>query len=389
MKYTACQTLAIKRLEQFLLDPNEKFFGLSGSGGVGKTHLLCNTLYDIVDTANVVAKTLGQSQRINDITLSAMTHAAVSLLPTGNTFHSVMNIARDADNVWQMNGSVSKGQLLVVDEASMLQQQYVDMPVADGGKVLFSYDAAQLPPVGEELIPVETFLQSRRIDLVTPVRQEASTPLYSTLSALRNAILLNAPFQLVPNADIEFVTSADDYINNLADGVNHAILAYTNNTVTAFNTAVRSKLLNATNPRFVIGEQVILNEHYNKLRNGARFTVTDVFDNKKHSNYYWVVLDGKHTVQAAVDLTLWKQEIKNIYKRPEKERRNLFNEHALAPLTSAYATTIHKAQGRSYDTVLINMADILRYKDKMTTNFIRRLLYVGLSRARTKAFILM
>lgn len=388
MKYTACQTLAIKRLEQFLLDPNEKFFGLSGSGGVGKTHLICNTLYDIADTANIVAKTLGQSQRIYDITLSAMTHAAVSLLPTGSTFHSVMNIARDADNVWQMNGSVSKGQLLVVDEASMLQQQYVDIPVADGGKVLFSYDAAQLPPVGEELIPVETFLQSRRIDLVTPVRQEASTPLYSTLSALRNAILLNTPFQLTPNADIEFVTDSSAYLQTMADGVNHVALAYTNNTVDAYNNIIRKRIFNSVNSRFVVNEQVVLNEHYGKLRNGSRYTITDVFD-ANSAGYYWVVLNGKHTVKVPDDYQAWRKAIKAVYAKPAKERPALFKELSVAQLSSAYSTTIHKSQGRTYDTVLINMADILRYKDRMTTNFIRRLLYVGLSRARTKAFILM
>ena len=78
-----------------------------------------------------------------------------------------------------------------------------------------------------------------------------------------------------------------------------------------------------------------------------------------------------------------------MYAKPAKERPALFKELSVAQLSSAYSTTIHKSQGRTYDTVLINMADVLRYKDKMTTNFIRRLLYVGLSRARTKAFILM
>ena len=177
MNYTACQSLAIKRLEHFLLDPNETFFGLSGAGGVGKTHLLNNTLFDVVDTVNTAAKVLGLPQRINNIQLTAMTHAAVELLPNAETFHSAMKINKDNDGAWVMNGNVGKGQLLVVDEASMLQREYVSMPVDAGGKVLFSYDAAQLPPVGEDTIPVEIFLKSNRLDLVSPVRQAATTPL--------------------------------------------------------------------------------------------------------------------------------------------------------------------------------------------------------------------
>ncbi len=388
MNYTACQNLAIKRLERFLLDPNETYFGLSGAGGVGKTHLLNNTLFDVVDTVNTAAKLLGLPQRINNIQLTAMTHAAVELLPNAETFHSAMKINKDEKGAWVMNGNVGKGQLLVVDEASMLQKEYVSMPVDAGGKVLFSYDAAQLPPVGEDTIPVEIFLKSNRLDLVTPVRQAATTPLYSTLCALRNAILLNTPFQLAPNADIEFVTDSSAYLQTMADGVNHVALAYTNNTVNGFNNIIRKRIFNSVSSRFVVNEQVVLNEHYGKLRNGSRYTITDVFD-ANSAGYYWVVLNGKHTVKVPDDYQAWRKALKAVYAKPAKERPALFKELSVAQLSSAYSTTIHKAQGRTYDTVLINMADVLRYKDKMTTNFIRRLLYVGLSRARTKAFILM
>ena len=57
-------------------------------------------------------------------------------------------------------------------------------------------------------------------------------------------------------------------------------------------------------------------------------------------------------------------------------------ENHYVDLRLAYASTVNKAQGSTYDNVYIDLNDIGKCYDK---DQVRRMLYVALSRARHKA----
>jgi ATP-dependent exoDNAse (exonuclease V) alpha subunit len=53
-------------------------------------------------------------------------------------------------------------------------------------------------------------------------------------------------------------------------------------------------------------------------------------------------------------------------------------------LRAAYACTINKSQGSTYDRVYIDLEDVRKCKNP---NLLARLLYVGVSRARHQVFL--
>ena len=82
-------------------------------------------------------------------------------------------------------------------------------------------------------------------------------------------------------------------------------------------------------------------------------------------------------------LNQWEVDglIKDAYACDEKKKAYMIENHYV-DLRLAYASTVNKAQGSTYDNVYIDLNDIGKCYDK---DQVRRMLYVALSRARHKA----
>ena len=85
----------------------------------------------------------------------------------------------------------------------------------------------------------------------------------------------------------------------------------------------------------------------------------------------------------------WKLILKDAYKEAKKTRnwyRYNFIESTNANVAYGYAITTHKAQGSTYDTVIVDLNDICQQRKDITLR--NKMLYVACSRAANKLYII-
>jgi hypothetical protein len=141
----------IKKIRAWL-ESTDKYFVLAGYAGTGKS--------------TCVKKILDESSR--NIIVSAPTHKARKVIEStthhdGKTLHALLGLRPDLDlddfnpNDPQFapiaSSTINDYGLIVIDEASMINQELFDMILTKtqaGTQILFMGDPAQIPPVGEK-----------------------------------------------------------------------------------------------------------------------------------------------------------------------------------------------------------------------------------------------
>jgi len=130
------------------------------------------------------------------------------------------------------------------------------------------------------------------------------------------------------------------------------------------------------------------------LANNQTVFVVDVEEDEMfiHHGYdnlkvYYINLrtqyDKLHRVPAVRDHNQYNNYLKSLSK--EKNWPLYFNlKEAIADLRPSYACTVNKAQGKTYNTVFLNLENISKCFDRDTLN---RLLYVAFTRATDKIYI--
>jgi hypothetical protein len=164
------------------------------------------------------------------------------------------------------------------------------------------------------------------------------------------------------------------------------VLSYTNHRAIAYNNALREHVKG--DPELQVGDYAVCN-HYIQMGNKKIKTDELVYishiepDSTEHGVLgNWITIDdyirvfSPKTRESRMALQKWATTNKNFPLLREIEN--------WIDLRAAYACTIAKSQGSTYDRVYIDLDDI-----KTCTNaaLIARLLYVGVSRARFQCFI--
>ena len=162
------------------------------------------------------------------------------------------------------------------------------------------------------------------------------------------------------------------------------VLAWTNKCVVNYNNAIRDHIQG--DPELKEGDYALCNKF---ISQGAHSIKTDqlVFISSISNDTYehnllgnWFILDNNSSYRFFMPKHLEEK------KRLIKEVKDAGDHFLLAEidnqwidLRAAYACTINKAQGSTYDRVFIDLDDISRCN---SANQIARMLYVGVSRAR-------
>jgi hypothetical protein len=172
------------------------------------------------------------------------------------------------------------------------------------------------------------------------------------------------------------------------------ILAWTNLTVHRYNTLVRNYL--GYPPDFQIGEPVTLGDSV-RATNPSEFisgdtlfkvTVKRAYDNVwKGVPIYYIVVESEKKYQFQFRVANSIDDIKAALKEAAsiKDWTTYFSiKDQIADLRACYASTCHKAQGSTFDTVFIDVNDISK---NTKWHEIARLMYVAISRARSKVVL--
>lgn len=434
------QKSALKELEAFV-NGDDTSITLSGYAGTGKT--------TIMGIFNEYLK-----RRIHaDIIFSAPTHRAnaVTRQKTPNakvvTLQSLLGLRPDFDITEDMfdlhklkfeqvgDVKIESDSIVIVDEASMIQDSLYDFLLeqiaAKGAQIIFVGDKGQLRPVKANNISKVFRNDGAQLQL-TKVERTGDNPILKESTRVRNGEGFSYETDIAPNGQgveyssdktriREFVRTSLKEMKDSQDPLYFRVLAATNASVDAYNSAIRQILYGRRPAQLYEGELVMgySNREYDSLRkkyklmNSGDYVVQSVkpttiqidltYPDRKES----ISMEGyKVTLKDAIDTsassftidvvsnfetdeniikvqeyiqTLWSmrkqllaegnptaakaviEKINNIQNRIHT-MRDVKDANGRLKLRKSfdygYAHTIHKSQGGTYSKVLINDSSI-------------------------------
>lgn len=321
--------------------------------------------------------------------------------------------------------------LIVVDESSMVNAdlwEFISEEANFFTKILFMGDAAQLPPVNEAISKAFTEIESqsnltevkRYSGAIAVLADDICTHLYrrgepcitSDYSSDGKGVFVLAKDKW--NAYIVKAFQSESYLKN-PDYCR--VLAWTNDRVDQINSMVRSAIRGKNAPRFCIGERLIAKQHFSSdegitlFNTSSEMEVLEVIEGKseKHEVYFLKVQlfdDGGQTIMIPVlhdaSLAKFKAEQADLAKRAKAGERNLWdlwhwNNKRFAQIDYAYATTVHKSQGSTFNHAFVDIQNIFKNKTQNTLELPgmpkqvvyerNQLLYVAITRASDRVLV--
>lgn len=403
---TVDQQGAMDALCQFLCDPIETVFVLSGYSGCGKSTLV-RTLLDNLEGFVKTAKLINPNQREYVVELTATTNKAAENLGaiTGfpaSTIHSFLGLRVQTDyktNVTTLiakSAEVKEDYLLVIDEASYIDSQLLKFIFSKtkNCKIVFVGDPAQLTPVKSVGTPVFN-RKFTGAALTTVVRQAEGNPIVDLSTRFRQTVNTGDFFSFTPDGHHIQYLDRDAFNKAIEQEFSRPdwryqdskILAWTNKCVINFNHFVRNHVKG--DPHFAVDDYAVCNSFLNinkrSIKTDQLVQITAISPDIENMGVLGNNFTMDHMMTAFMPKTI---ESRNARIRQAKADDELFRvaeiDSEWVDLRAAYACTINKAQGSTFDEVFIDLDDIRRCT---SGDQIARMLYVGVSRARNHVYL--
>jgi len=395
-----------------------KFVSLTGPAGVGKTtvtqeliHILSKK-YTIKATAptHKATKVLAKSLPVSSSTIHSF--LKLKLKPDFDT--GLMSLVED----WIDAKDKSKKEsvdILIIDESSQISlemlnhiQKGIDRKLMK--VVLFVGDSKQLKPVEYSEHSVYAYVKSHELTKV--VRQAQGNPIIRESTKIREIIDTQ---QFVALDKLIFEESnkitlytdhqvfLDDYIKDDSDKI---IASYTNEAVDAYNFYTR-KCIKGDVPYIVVGDELIFQDSLTKGKDKLIYNNNDIVvvshAYKKHQDAlgidYWDISVENNEPFRIVDydsLTKWNEYLAKLKKeandtKDKYEKKRLWSFYfqevqKYGNVKYTYASTLHKLQGSTYETMYFDFRSLKKFQYDMDTVY--RLIYVAITRASDSVKIL-
>lgn len=408
------QREAFQDVLAFINDPKRKYHRVSGGAGTGKSFFISKVATDIL-------KHKGPDVELWDVGITATTNKAAAVLANAmphkrgeiQTIYSFMNL-RVHDNyttgaqkvIPTKNWVVHDQTLIIVDESSMVNQslmEYIDKGTTSGCKILFVGDKNQLAPVKESLSPVYAQSMSESM-LLKPVRNSEQPALMELCEQAVDTVLTGKFHRIkeVPGV-IDFVSG--EQLQGLLEreyrieDPNKRVLCYTNKRVVQYNEFIRT--IRGFNNPYNVGE-IMTNNASAELVDKTRLYTDQMVRIEKVKEPYidTNIIAGVEIEMVDLELidpdvgtfywvtAFWdpndRQEVLKYYSSNKKWDRYFKVKNNYPDLRSVASSTTHKAQGSTYDSVIVDLADIGKSTNRAQT---ARMQYVALSRPKTRIFI--
>jgi ATP-dependent DNA helicase PIF1 len=395
-----------------LIEHTNRSVFLTGKAGTGKTTFLNEFVKKTRKKHIVVAPTGIAAINAGGVTIHSMFGLPLrTFLPTTDRIDgSLGNNIADLQQHFKYRKDKLKllreVEVLIIDEVSMLRADVLDMMDFSlrfirrnnqrfgGVQMLFIGDLYQLPPVVRDEHILKMFYQSpfffdslaiKDIPLLTieltKVYRQTDEEFLEILNAIRDGDVANIDFEhLNERFNPDFNAGEDSYIylcshNKLADDINQQKLA-------------EIKVSPATFEAKLFGEfkeNQFPNEQFLELKIGAQvmFIRNDISGEKKYFNgkigeisaldekEIKVVLEGSER-EITVKREVWEQK-KYSLDGEKNIKEEVLGSFEQFPIKLAWAVTIHKSQGLTFDKVIIDAGK----------SFTAGQVYVALSRCRT------
>lgn len=398
---------------------DEQFFVIQGAAGTGKSFLIRNLLETFYGKYSAYCLLLQCDRKKFDIRITATTNKAVNVIADYlqdllasrkdlkiSTIYSLLGLKVTNDRKTgktTLTASNNQGPdvlvggsntpLVFIDEASFISEELHEIITATlknnlHAKIVYIGDKYQLAPVGQTFSAMD-FIQCPKVSLNEVIRNGGH--ILATGTQFRKTVETGV-FQPIHynGVDIihargpEFKTRVEQsFMHHGWDPGVSKILAWTNETVQAYNQHIRKTL--GLPEQYSVGEYVITNEFINGPSGFMCAVDTEVeitaFD-KTPIDIFGVTGNMVEIDHAYVSfLPTNFADAKALMKKlaADKDWSKFFEvKETWFDLRPVYASSIHKAQGSTYDTVFLDLADIGK---NWNATDVARLLYVGITRA--------
>ena len=406
------QQAVFMKVINFINGP-DKFMDVSGGAGTGKTYLISQIADGILKhqtnkTMHSVAIT-ATTNKAAAVISDAMPHRAGEI----GTIYSFMNL-RVSENfrtgavkiVPTPKWMVHSGLLIIVDECSMVNSdlfKYIMKGTDSTCKILFVGDKNQLAPVKENISPIYTQTMDTGF-LNTPVRNAGQQALMDLCEQAKQTVLTGkftrikevpGVIDFVDGTTLKGVLEREFHMEDPAKRV----LSYTNARVIQYNSFIR-ELRSYTEP-YEVGEILSNNSSAELVGKTRLYTdqvvrvvrITDDYMDKSiisGEEIRMIIMDVEdvnsgvtYSVTAFADHND-RAAVLKFYSQTKSWERFFKIKNGYPDLRSVSASTTHKAQGSTYDSVIVDLSDIGKSTNKEQT---ARLQYVALSRPRSHLYI--
>ena len=437
-----------KRIENFLKEDGNGYFGIYGAGGTGKSYTICHS----INNYNGKVLFLGATNKVVTVLKNSLENSGFKN-PKVRTIDSYLKFRIEKDH--ENNSTITYTfpskkyipDLIVIDEVSMITNQKFQLieRLKKYCKIILIGDFLQLPPIEEDKNNVirnkDGFLVSKiftsvkeenSFTLTIQNRQKDGTDLSKMISSFRENMHLKInPILLAEkknnNSDILYYDINDKNLKEIIKNNNCVAVCFKNLSVLNFNWLIGSTKsmrkdyrLNEIN----IGDNLMFDQFYKDKKEISYYTsnIIEVLSIEKNCTEIFKIKDGMEKIITFNEITILdsdafenviryihgglygqnggglsqsvygqrktyqehikkdKNKIENIKYLTDLNTRFADYQNSFAKLKRPYAITTHKAQGSTYDSVIIPVYDffMLNYKDA------NQLLYVAISRAKEK-----
>ena len=421
------QQAAVNILVDGFLSNKQNALTLIGEGGTGKTTCIMWAAEEWIKAGMNVLFTAPTNKAVKQLERSAREYGLKSSRAQFYTIAKALGLAlmpsEENKRATQVRESVlGDYDILVIDEGSMVSQiaffQYILPAIEDHKlKVVVMGDRMQLPPVREttshalEHFPKLELTEVERFDKDSPTAQLCSA-LRPYIDSGRPFTFSSSDFRVEAVKPAAFLKECLDVFDADTDAEKVRVLAYTNARVDRINEAIRNKIYGRDAAVFEIGERIvtgapIMFDREVLLSTDEECIVRNVIessimDDTTGDEYRTLLVtlepiyaeEGTihcHVIHPEEEARL--QDALNALARDAKEPSNsrqrtygLWSRwHTLkdlfAQLKYCYCITVHRSQGSTYETVYVDVDNILTNK---RADERRKLLYVAFSRASKK-----
>ncbi|MFB6230706.1 MAG: ATP-dependent RecD-like DNA helicase [Salinibacter sp.] len=393
----------------------ERYTGLRGYAGTGKTYLVSRLVEQLVEedcTVTVCAPTHKAVQVLSD----ELGEAPVEM----QTLHSFLGLRLQPTDdgeyklVADEQRDYSAG-VVIVDEASMIgREEWEHIEESPFWlQWLFVGDPAQLPPVNEDPSPA---LDVPGPTLETVHRQAADNPILELATKIRTGVDGRFGSRFEDGKGVAITRNREDFLDSIlrafntdafAEDATHArVLAYRNKRVRRFNREIRTARYGADADRFVEGEWLVgtetwYHEGVPRLTNSeevrVKKAIVDTFEADDQSEWtVWTLKVRTPGRGFTRTIHVLHEDEQDRYQEALERRREAAEEDGskwdrffelrerFARVDYAYASTVHKAQGTTFDTVFVDHRDLQACRGSER----QALLYVAVTRPARRLALL-
>ena len=357
---------------------------LEGWAGTGKSTVINRLLEGIGEGGGSVAvccpthKALGVIDRVDGVEYTTV-HSLLGLrlrqLPGGGSRCEQEGSSR-----------VHEFDLVIVDEASMVGGMLFELLInpneRQGCRVIFVGDSCQLSPVDDDRSPVFDLVQKRWV-LTDVVRQARGNPIIEASIGIRAAIEAGERVDIGAVADVlagskvagvmggGAVSIVREAVAAHERGDDFRVLAFRNATVERYNAAIHRGIYGADAGLFEAGQTVVMQDQYKVgarryLRNSQELIVRSIDDGGERHGVQCVMLSFNEAqrVPVPVDRPAMNARVSALFREYRLTREPAKNKEAWAMINGfanvrhGYASTVHKSQGSTYGTVLLDWQDV-------------------------------